>query len=132
MPPALRPCLECGAPTDGPRCAEHRIDTRSAYNSSGYQQARLELVTQGVIAILSGEPLECELCHRPLAAIDDLSADHVEPLAGGGDAGGKLRLVHRRCNSKRGALEKISSDSRPLPYPAAPNFESAFLASSVS
>jgi 5-methylcytosine-specific restriction endonuclease McrA len=41
----------------------------------------------------------CSLC----GAADDLTADHVVPLAVGGDPLGRLRVLCRRCNSGRGA-----------------------------
>jgi len=40
----------------------------------------------------------CSVC----GSLDDLTVDHLMPLAQGGDLYGALRVVCRRCNSARG------------------------------
>lgn len=32
----LRPCLDCGTPTNGPRCTEHTDDTKPTATARGY------------------------------------------------------------------------------------------------
>lgn len=40
---------------------------------------------------------------RPGHRADDLTADHVAPVAAGGPPTGPLRVLCRSCNSRRGA-----------------------------
>ena len=55
------------------------------------------------------ENLPCWLCGRPIDFTAEwkhpmsFTADHVEPLALGGNVRGELRPAHRSCNSRRGA-----------------------------
>lgn len=68
----------------------------------------------------------CQLCFAPVTP-EEASADHIVPrVAGGQRWPGNLRLAHRECNSKRGAVflgidwsrdEQRRKFARPLPLP---------------
>ena len=49
-------------------------------------------------AAIAAHPF-CSWC----GVTEDLCADHVVPLAAGGDPLGRLRVLCRRCNSSRGS-----------------------------
>jgi 5-methylcytosine-specific restriction endonuclease McrA len=84
----LRPCLDCGAliPKGRSRCA-----TCSKPNPYGAERQRRS-------RLLHAAHPWCEEC----GATTDLTADHIVPLASGGDPLGKLRVLCRSCNSRRG------------------------------
>lgn len=97
----LRPCIECGEPTDGSRCPEHTRNWRPKVSaaSRGYDAAwhRLSAKARKL------QPF-CSDC----GATEDLQCDH-SPQAWARKAAGKaIRLrdvdvVCGRCNRRRGA-----------------------------
>lgn len=90
-----RPCLDCGAVIpSGSRCSRCSGRRRGTTTEPGYGSAYQRLAR----AAIAQQPW-CSLC----GAADDLTADHVVPLAVGGDPLGPLRVLCRRCNSGRGA-----------------------------
>ena len=84
----LRPCLDCGRliPKGTSRCAT--CIKPNPYGSEHQRRSRL----------LRALHPWCEEC----GATEDLTADHIVPLARGGDPLGKLRVLCRSCNSRRG------------------------------
>lgn len=97
---SLKPCLDCGEPTDRPRCPEHTVDTKASARRRGYtsqwdKTSRRARRAQGF----------CSDC----GSTERLQADHL-PSAWERQAAGKpLRLgidvevVCNVCNVKRGS-----------------------------
>lgn len=98
----LRPCLSCGIPTEeGSRCAEcapaARVDRRRGRKRERRSSAWDRLSKRARRA----QPW-CSEC----GSTDDLTADHVVPLADGGPmlpgpAG--VAVLCRSCNARKGA-----------------------------
>jgi hypothetical protein len=100
-----KPCLICGVPSDGPRCAKHRDRDRHGGMRRGergygpdYDRERRELARRVASALASGARVTCVICHRPITSMDAFSAEHVRPLRAGGGAKGNLAPAHKRCN----------------------------------
>jgi hypothetical protein len=104
---ALRPCLDCGTPTEGNRCAEHSAtlqrtkDARRPARRSHAEQERRRA------AVASHVERYGWLCpghggHPPHPSAD-LTADHIWQVADGGPEDGPLRVLCRPANSARGA-----------------------------
>lgn len=96
----LSPCIECGEPSNGPRCDDHQL--RAAVKPSsvkrGYDWTWQQLSTRARRL----QPF-CTDCHTT----DDLTTDHSEEAWKRKAAGKVIRLkdvdvVCRGCNSKRG------------------------------
>ncbi len=84
----LRRCLDCGTLSRGtrcPSCTAHRRVVRNADRPI----AR---------AVIAASPV-CARC----GATEDLTADHVVPLARGGTNHGPRATLCRPCNSSKGA-----------------------------
>lgn len=106
----LRPCLECGMPSEHARCERHRGSSGwskrptsvPAYSAQHYRnRARL---LRSVGADSSGIGGTCALCGRPGVVGNPLTADHITPRRlGGSDDLGNLRAVHRNENARMGA-----------------------------
>lgn len=92
-----RPCLVCGAPSVNTRCGAHVVQ-RFKPSRPEYANAAWRKLSR---AMRAAQPW-CTLCGRT----EDLTLDHVVPLAKGGtvvpDANGVIVLC-RSCNSRRGA-----------------------------
>jgi 5-methylcytosine-specific restriction endonuclease McrA len=72
--------------------------------SRGYGYAHRKQRAEALAMLIDGTP--CPLCRLPmLKGKQSLELDHVVPLAlTGRDSGnGPVRLVHARCNQRRGA-----------------------------
>ena len=96
----LSPCIECGQPTDGPRCDEHqpRATAKPGSGKRGYDWTWQQLSTRARRL----QPW-CSDCF----ATDDLTTDHTEDAWKRKAAGKVIRLtdvdvVCRSCNAKRG------------------------------
>lgn len=70
-------------------------------------------------AARAGDDVVCWLCGQPIEMWRDrktdplaYTADHVDPLFTGGDLLGARLPAHRRCNSRRGALDRHARDRR--------------------
>lgn len=95
----LRPCLGCGEPADGPRCAQHTLDAKGTATARGYDAAwdRLSRRARRL------QPF-CTDC----GATENLQADH-SPEAWARKAAGKpirltdIDVVCGPCNVARGA-----------------------------
>ncbi len=87
-----RPCLACGQPSrNGPRCEQcaPRTTTERGYGAAWQRLARNAIARQPY----------CSTC----GATDDLTGDHVHPLARGGTMHGSIDVLCRSCNSRKGA-----------------------------
>lgn len=100
-----QPCLQCGVPCEGARCAKHRgmyevarQRRQQAVRSSGGGAAR---PYRGDYARRAAEvrasTVLCWLCGEGWRADDPWQADHVTP----GDPLSELRGAHRSCNVGR-------------------------------
>jgi 5-methylcytosine-specific restriction protein A len=84
-----RRCLRCQRRTrNGSRCERCSTTTARGYGAEHQRRAR---------AAIAAQPW-CSNC----GATTDLTADHITPIAVGGDPLGPLRVLCRRCNSSRG------------------------------
>lgn len=92
------PCLTCGTPTRiGSHCAEHQpIRQRTQRYNHAWRRASQEARRR--------QPW-CSVC----GATEDLTADHLVPLAAGGELVPDASLIDVKCrrhNSARGAAVK--------------------------
>jgi hypothetical protein len=96
-----QPCLDCGAISDGGRCADCakiREGIRTA------RRQRLGHYRNGYstrAAAVRANATRCWLCGGGPRPDDPWQADHVEPLAQGGHPDGALAPAHRSCNILR-------------------------------
>ena len=109
----LRPCLDCGEPSTGPRCPEHTVDTKAPAAARGYDWQWTKLSRRA----RKLQPW-CEDC----GAIEDLQTDH-SPEAWAAKAAGKpiklsmVSVVCGQCNRRRGAARGHAPRATP-PNPA--------------
>lgn len=93
----MKPCLDCGTPTTGSRCAIHaRAYDRARRPSGGIRYGRM--YQRNRAAILAGNPV-CAICRVRRA----VTADHIVPI----NKGGTHRLDNLQpacftCNSGKG------------------------------
>lgn len=70
-------------------------------------------------AALRRKRLPCWICHRPIDYKApwkhpmSFTADHVTPMAHGGNLYGELKPAHRGCNSRRGAGRDLPTEKKP-------------------
>lgn len=101
----LRPCVKCGEPCTGPRCAEHTVDLKAAASERGYDWQWTQLSKRA--RRLQPFCLDC-------GGADDLQADH-SPEAWARKAAGKpirlqdIDVVCGPCNRARGAARGHSA-----------------------
>lgn len=106
----LRPCIDCGEPTDGARCVEHARPSspKASASSRGYDAAWQRL---------SAKARRLQPFCADCGATDDLQADH-RPEAWARKAAGKpIRLadvdvVCGPCNRRRGAARTQQTPGR--------------------
>ena len=95
----LRPCLDCGEPSDAPRCPEHTINTRPDATTRGYDAAWKRL---------SKRARRLQQFCTDCGATENLQTDHT-PQAWARKAAGKpirlqdIDVVCGPCNRARGA-----------------------------
>ncbi len=95
----MRPCLDCGEPSDGPRCTEHTTDTKPSAAQRGYDH-RWNMLSKRARRL---QPF-CSDC----GSTENLQLDH-SPEAWARKAAGKpIRLTDVRvlcgpCNRAAGA-----------------------------
>ena len=96
----LRPCLDCGEPADGPRCADHRLpDRKPSARQRGYDAAHDRLSRR----VRRMQPW-CSGC----GAVEELECDHL-PIAWERKAAGlpirecDVQVLCRSCNNFAGA-----------------------------
>jgi 5-methylcytosine-specific restriction endonuclease McrA len=94
---AFMPCLDCGRISQGSRCPAHRSERKAIRN------ADRSIARAVVEAHPSCQCTGCGLHEGACLATEDLTAEHVVPLAAGGTNEGERRTLCRRCNSSKGA-----------------------------
>ena len=103
-----RPCLDCGRPTEGSRCAEHvtaherRRDleaTRRRRGQGGRPQYGGAHRKEG--GRVRAQARECWICGAGPRDNDPWQADHIIPVAAKQGGGGGLAAAHRSCNIGR-------------------------------
>ncbi|WP_051406780.1 HNH endonuclease [Nocardia sp. CNY236] len=95
----LRPCLECGEPSEAARCPDHartddRVRDRDHVHWNGARWKRLSRRLRQI------QPW-CTSC----GATDELTVDHIEPVCARPDLAyelGNLQVLCKRCNSRKG------------------------------
>src|SRR4051794_25224178 len=95
----LRPCLDCGEPSTGPRCTEHTSDHKPTAHARGYD-ARWTRLSKRARRL---QPF-CTDC----GSTEDLQTDHTPEAWTRRAAGLTIRLadvevVCGECNRRRGA-----------------------------
>ena len=98
----LRPCLDCGTPTQRTRCPEHTAAHERARPSRRIR-GRYDARWQRLSKIARARQPWCSGYNRPPHASDDLTGDHRDPL------NGETRFVRledidvlcRACNSAK-------------------------------
>lgn len=97
----LRPCLDCGEPTDAPRCPAHALPAppKRPTTARGYDQPW---------RLLSEKARRLQPFCTDCGTTDDLTTDHSPEAWARKEAGKPIRLqdvtvVCRPCNSRRGA-----------------------------
>lgn len=104
-------CLECGEPSDGPRCPEHTVDTKASAAQRGYDHQWNQLSKRARRL----QPF-CETC----GDVEDLQCDHT-PEAWARKAAGKpirlrdVRVLCGPCNRAAGAARGPSATRGPAP-----------------
>ena len=83
-----RRCLDCGQRARGTRCPRCEASRRGTTTERGYGHAH----RQRARAAVTAQPW-CSTC----GSTDDLTADHLAPLARGGHPLGPLRVLCRSC-----------------------------------
>ena len=110
----LRPCLDCGTPSAGPRCDDHTTNTRTRARQRGYNAEWDKLSRRA--RKLQPWCLDCGSTER-------LEADHL-PSAWERQAAGKplrladVEIVCNRCNVKRGSSRPGATRGETPPRPA--------------
>ncbi|MGQ0669341.1 MAG: HNH endonuclease signature motif containing protein [Actinomycetota bacterium] len=103
----LRPCLDCGRPTEGPRCKSCRprsgTDPRGTRQQRGYSDQWL----RSVKAAVSAQPW-CSDCGAPWSRDNPLTGDHPVPMSEGGSPDQEPIVLCRRCNSAKGIAKGIA------------------------
>lgn len=101
----MKPCLICGAPTDGPRCTEHTVDTKAPAADRGYDWQWTKLSKRARrLQVL------CESC----GSTESLQCDH-SPEAWARKAAGKairlcdVQVLCGPCNRAAGAARGRSA-----------------------
>lgn len=119
----MKPCLVCGEVTDRHRCPAHALpDLRAKDRVTRTRPARWKRLSA---RLRSRQPF-CSSC----GTRDDLTVDHVQPLALGGDPFDETNLdvLCRSCNGRKGATwgSEVAEAGVPTPGKA----ESASLSTS--
>lgn len=103
---ALKPCLDCGALSPGPRCPAHqRARDGARYARRGTRQQRgLDATYDRNRAILLANATVCAHCGRPGTPDDPLTAGHIVARVDGGTNDlANLRPEHASFNYSHGA-----------------------------
>ena len=101
---AKRVCAEPGCPcliATGSRCNEHRRESPTGLARTKAERNRRARV---VSAWVAEHGWVCPGWQRPEHPSQDLTADHIVPVARGG-IDGPLRVLCRSCNATRGTQE---------------------------
>lgn len=115
----MKPCVVCGEVTERSRCSEHILpDLRAKDRVTRQRTARWKRTST---RLRRQQPF-CSECGTQ----DDLTVDHVIPLADGGDPydENNLDVLCRPCNSRKGASTR-GDEVREAEGPTAGKAESA-------
>lgn len=110
----LRPCLDCGAPSTGPRCDDHTTDTKPTAQARGYDHQWNQLSKRARRL----QPF-CGSC----GSTEDLQCDHT-PEAWARKAAGKpirlrdVQILCGPCNRDAGAARGPQARGETPPRPA--------------
>lgn len=110
----MKPCLVCGKPTQGSRCADHSLPDRDTRTTSekGYgtrHQAIRREVLRASGADRRGVGGSCAICREAGTDSDPLQADHVLALSlGGASVRSNYQAAHQSCNVKKGGANRRS------------------------
>lgn len=101
----LTACLDCGEPSDGPRCPEHTIDTKTHASARGYDATWTKLSKRARRL----QPF-CSDC----GSTEDLQTDHTPEAWARKAAGKPIRLTDVQvlcgpCNRAAGAARGPSA-----------------------
>ena len=125
----LRPCLDCGEPSTGPRCAEHTVDTKPSVSARGYDQ---------IWTVLSRRARRIQPFCTDCGATEDLQLDHTPEAWARKYAGKPIRLrdvavVCGPCNRSRGAArgDRVTRGDAPMPSSPDPGGSQSFSYSDV-
>lgn len=100
--PALRPCLGCGGLTRAARCLSCAIPRPTLRERRPeYTYAERVRRAEVVRAWVEEHGSWCPGYHVPPHSTPDLTADHVIPVAAGGDEHGELTVLCRSCNGRK-------------------------------
>ncbi len=104
-------CLDCGEPSDGPRCPEHIVDTKASATERGYDH-QWNLLSKRARRL---QPF-CLTC----GATEDLQCDHTPEAWARKAAGKPIRLTDVRvlcgpCNRDAGAARGPAATRGPAP-----------------
>ena len=100
---ALTPCLDCGRLARRSRCGDCTRRREVIRNAGPAQQSRLAIGGEQRRRVYLRDGYRCRDCGRG----DDLTLDHVQPLASTGPKprvrDDELMTLCRSCNSRKGA-----------------------------
>jgi len=113
----MKPCIDCGTPTNGTRCPTHtkehdrakdrgRVRTHNEYGRAKHR---------GEGAHVRATATRCHICGQGPKRNDPWQADHLIPLANNRGGGGPLLPAHRSCNIAR-ANKLRAGKPDPSPY----------------
>ena len=81
----LKPCLDCGALSNGPCCPDHRRlvgrarqALRETTTERGYGPAHRAARARIVPAAVG---TDCPICGKVMRAVEDIDLDHTDPLS---------------------------------------------------
>lgn len=104
---ALRPCLDCGALSDGARCPTHRrAKDRATLQAKRTRRPRATAAEEArrAAVVQQWRALHGNVCpgwRRPAHPATDLTADHVVAVGAGGAESGALAVLCRACNGAK-------------------------------
>ena len=104
----MKPCLDCGTPTNGNRCPTHQQQRQlqlSRRQTERRKQAGVRSKYGGAHQRVGREvratATVCWLCNGPANPNDPLQADHIIQGTRGDGGNGGLAAAHRSCNIRR-------------------------------
>jgi hypothetical protein len=116
-PPMMKPCIDCGTPTNDTRCPTHTNehdrakDRGRARHHNEYGRAK----HRGEGARVRATATRCHICGQGPKPNDPWQADHLIPLANNRGGGGPLLPAHRSCNIARSNKLRAGKPD-PSPY----------------
>jgi 5-methylcytosine-specific restriction endonuclease McrA len=95
----MRACIQCGRPSNGPRCDQHAIAPRNRARAS-----------QATIRAFVSTVTHCAICGQGPRPRDPFVCDHIIPRAhGGSDHPTNWQGAHRSCNGRKGARVRVGT-----------------------